>query len=342
MTGDGSLYYRPVVQSGLIRSTEAVALAGGPLWFDQIEILSRTAPAALSPVANCPADVLAELSRPRAAIAGLAMDTPQIMGIVNVTPDSFSDGGVHENPDVAVASGLEMVRDGATLLDIGGESTRPGAVFVPPEVEVARVEPVIAGLRAKTDTTISVDTRKTAVAQAAVGAGATLVNDVSGFTFDAGLAAYCAAAQVPVCVMHSQGDPETMQNNPTYDDVLLDVFDYLKSRIDALIATGIPKTQIIADPGIGFGKTLDHNLLLLNRISLFHGLGVPILLGASRKKFIGTIGRAEPADRRAPGSVAVALAAIAQGVQIVRVHDVAETAQALRLWQAVHKGGFDG
>ncbi len=185
---------------------------------------------------------------------------------------------------------------------------------------------------------ISIDTRKAAVARAALDAGAGLVNDVAGFTFDPALAPLCADRQVPVCVMHAQGDPATMQNDPHYDDVLLDVFDFLAARIESLTAQGIPPARIIADPGIGFGKTLAHNLAILQRIGLFHGLGVPILLGASRKRFIGTIGGAPASDARAPGSIAVALAALEQGVQIVRVHDVADTVQAIALWRSVRAG----
>lgn len=331
-------YYRPLVQSSLTRSATAMSLAGGSLWFDQVEVLSRGATPVIQPATSCPPDVLSALTQARSQIAGLPMDRPQIMGIVNVTPDSFSDGGLHEAPDMAVSAGQDMVQEGAAILDIGGESTRPGAAFVPVETEIKRVVPAISGLRATLGAAISIDTRKAAVAQAAVEAGATLVNDVSGFTFDPALAAYCAKTGVPVCVMHAQGDPTTMQDNPKYDNVLLDVFDHLEARIDALIEAGIDRSQIIADPGIGFGKTLAHNLALLNRISLFHALGTPVLLGASRKKFIGTIGGSEAADQRAPGSIAVALAAIGQGVQILRVHDVAQTAQAVKLWQAVSQG----
>ena len=260
---------------------------------------------------------------------------PKIMGILNTTPDSFSDGGSYDTLDAAVAHGHALVAHGADILDIGGESTRPGASLVPIDVETDRTAPVIDGLRAAGVTTpISIDTRKASVAAAALEAGASIVNDVSGFTFDPELAPLCAARGVPVCVMHAQGEPQTMQQNPTYDDVLLDVYDALAARIEMLTALGIPRNQITADPGIGFGKTLDHNLAILQRISLFHGLGVPILLGASRKRFIGTLGNAPDAKDRAPGSVAVALAAIAQGVQIVRVHDVAEHAQAIALWRA--------
>lgn len=227
-----------------------------------------------------------------------------------------------------------MQASGARIIDIGGESTRPGASEVPVETEIARTAPVIAALRDRTDLPISIDTRKAGVARAAHDAGAGLVNDVAGFTFDPALAPFCAKAGLPVCVMHAQGTPEIMQKDPRYDNVALDVYDYLADRIEALIALGIPRTRIIVDPGIGFGKTLDHNLGLLRSLSLFHGLGCPVLLGASRKRFIGVIGGAPEAEKRAIGSVAVALAGVAQGVQMLRVHDVAEHAEALKLWQA--------
>ncbi|MEM7318982.1 MAG: dihydropteroate synthase, partial [Pseudomonadota bacterium] len=253
------------------------------------------------------------------------MTGPQIMGILNVTPDSFSDGGVHFDPSNALASARDMVAHGAAFLDVGGESTRPGAVRVSDEEEISRTKPVIAAIKSELTSVVSIDTRKSAVAQAALDSGAGLVNDVSGFTFDKDLAALCARMDVPVCVMHAQGDPATMQNNPNYDDVLLDVYDFLETQIAMLAEFGIPRTRVLADPGIGFGNTLEHTLRLLKNISLFHGLGCPILLGASRKRFIGALADEPQADRRATGSIAVALAAIAQGVQVVRVHDVAET-----------------
>jgi len=234
---------------------------------------------------------------------------------------------------------LAMAQAGADILDIGGESTRPGAQAVAVDEEIRRVVPVIEGLRAAGFSgVISIDTRKADVARAALAAGATLINDVSGFIHDPDLAGVAAGAEVPVCVMHGPLDPATMHLDPSYDDVLLDVYDWLEARIEALQASGIPRARIIADPGIGFAKTQAHNLALLARLSLFHSLGVPVLLGASRKRFIGTIGNApQPADRMA-GSIAVALAGLAQGVQIVRVHDVAETAQAIALWQASKAG----
>jgi dihydropteroate synthase len=228
-----------------------------------------------------------------------------------------------------------MVEEGASIIDVGGESTRPGADFIPEEEEIARTVPAIEGIRASSSVAISIDTRKAQVAVETLEAGAGLINDVSGFTFDPALGPVAAQAGVPVCVMHAQGDPATMQEAPSYDNVLLDVYDFLSEQVDRLEAIGVLRDQIVIDPGIGFGKTLDHNLTLLRNLSLFHGLGCPILLGVSRKGFIGKIGGAAQADQRAPGSIAVGLAGLAQGVQILRVHDVAETVQAVRLWQAV-------
>jgi dihydropteroate synthase len=328
------MYYRPLVRHGETRPEGALPLAGGSLWFSEVELLSREAPPRIVPVGLVPEEIRHRLMFRRAAIAGLDMTRPKIMGILNVTPDSFSDGGRHIGLEAGVAAAQRMIQDGADILDIGGESTRPGAVVLSEDEEVARTAPVIAAIRASSAVPISIDTRKASVAMEALEAGAQLVNDVSGFTYDAALAPLAAQAGVPVCVMHSQGDPETMQDDPKYDHVLLDVYDFLAERVDRLEATGILRDQIVVDPGIGFGKTQAHNLALIKGLSLFHGLGCPILLGVSRKKFIGTIGEEPQADKRAPGSIAVALAGVAKGVQMLRVHDVAETAQALRLWQA--------
>ncbi|SEQ29307.1 dihydropteroate synthase [Thalassovita taeanensis] len=331
-------YYRPLIQTDPCRPADAVTLAGGWAWFSQVEQITRGGEAQVIPAAEVPAQVLSRLTEPRADVAGLQMTRPQVMGILNVTPDSFSDGGAHDAPDLALAHARDMVLAGADIIDVGGESTRPGAAEVAVDVEIARTAPVIAAIRAALPVPISIDTRKAGVARAAVAAGADLVNDVAGFTFDPDLAPLCAKQGLPVCVMHAQGDPQTMQMDPRYDDVLLDVYDFLEARVAALEATGIPRSRILTDPGIGFGKSVDHNLTLLARIGLFHALGCPILLGVSRKKFIGTLGNApEPRDRAA-GSVAVALAAVAQGVQVVRVHDVFETRSALSLWQAAVRG----
>ncbi|WP_170331015.1 dihydropteroate synthase [Ruegeria arenilitoris] len=328
-------YFRPLVQHGSARPDGAVPLAGQTLWFTHAERLSRTEAPKVVAAQDVPGDVLARLTGPRAEISGLAMDQPQIMGILNATPDSFSDGGVHNSVEAAAAAAAQMVAHGASILDIGGESTRPGASYVPEDEEIARTQPAIEAIRSNTQALISIDTRKASVARAAWDAGAGLINDVSGFTFDPQLAPFCAEVDAPVCVMHMQGDPATMQDDPQYDDVLLDVYDFLQGTAAQLEQLGLNRDRIVIDPGIGFGKTQDHNLTLLQNLSLFHGIGCSILLGVSRKGLIGQIGQEPRKDARAPGSIAVALAGLSQGVQILRVHDVPETAQALRLWAAV-------
>jgi dihydropteroate synthase len=256
------------------------------------------------------------------------------MGVVNVTPDSFADGGRYLAPEAAVAHAFELDAEGADILDIGGESTRPGAQPVGVEEEWGRVGPVIAALAAKARARLSIDTRHAEVMRRAARAGVHLINDVSALSHDPASLETAAESGLPVVLMHAQGDPRTMQVKPTYADVVLDVCDYLAARIEACEAAGIPRARLIVDPGIGFGKTLAHNLALLGSLSLLHGLGCAILLGASRKSFIGRLtGTADP-DDRLPGSIAAALIGAAQGVQVLRVHDVAATRQALALWEA--------
>ncbi len=335
----GREYFRPLVQVGPRSPAGAAQLAGGWGWFTHLEVLARGRLPRMIPLAEVPGAAIDVLTVPRADIGGLSMKQPRVMGILNTTPDSFSDGGLHAAADDAVAAGMAMRDAGVDILDIGGESTRPGAETVDVEEEIRRTSPVVRGLReADVETLISIDTRKAPVAEAAVAAGAGLINDVSGFTYDPDLAGVAARDTLPVCVMHALGDPETMQNNPQYNDVLLDVFDFLEAQIALLERSGVARGQIVADPGIGFGKTLEHNLALLSRLSLFHALGVPILLGASRKRFVGTIGKAEQADTRLPGSLGVGLAALSHGIQILRVHDVPETIQAIALWRAAMSG----
>lgn len=332
-------YYRPLVQIGPARPKGAARLAGGWGWFTHLEVLARGRIPQVVSLTDVPSEALDVLTQSRPDIAGMSMSAPRVMGILNATPDSFSDGGKHAHAVDAVAAGKAMRDAGVDLLDVGGESTRPGAQTVPDAEEIARVVPVIEGLRsAGVKTLISIDTRKAAVADAAVQAGAWLINDVSGFTYDPLLAPLAAAAGVPVCVMHAQGDPATMHENPTYDDVLLDVYDFLAAQLSALEAQGMSRDQMIVDPGIGFGKTLQHNLTLLARLSLFHSLGVPVLLGASRKRFIGTIGGTEQSDQRMPGSLGVAMAALSHGVHLLRVHDVPQTIEAIALWRAALAG----
>ena len=329
-------YYRPIVMSDAHRPSDAVTLAGGWCWFTHVEVLDRRRAGVVIPASDIPADVLDRLTASRQTVAGLDLNRPNIMGILNVTPDSFSDGGQFNAPDAALAQAQAMVDAGADILDIGGESTRPGAVTVDIEDEIARTAPVIAAIRGQSDVAISIDTRKAPVAQAAMDAGAKLINDVAAFTYDPDMAQVAASNQIPCCLMHAQGGPATMQDDPTYSDVTLDVYDFLEARVSAAEAAGIRRDQIIVDPGIGFGKTLDHNITLLKNLSIFHGLGCAVLLGASRKRFIGTLGNAPDAQDRMPGSVAIALHGARQGMQILRVHDTLATRQALSLHMAVN------
>jgi dihydropteroate synthase len=279
------------------------------------------------------AAILARIQAPRAPIAGLALDRPLVMGVVNVTPDSFSDGGRYQDTQAAVAHGLQLEAEGADILDIGGESTRPGAAPVDVAEELRRVLPVIEGLAGRVRVPLSIDTRNGEVMRRAAAAGARLVNDVSALTRDPDGLRAVQDTGLPVVLMHALGDPRTMQDRPRYADVVLDVYDMLAARIAACEAAGIARERLIVDPGIGFGKTLAHNLALLASLSIFHGLGCAVMLGASRKSFIGKLTGAA-AGERLPGSLAAALLGAAQGVQVLRVHDVAATRQALALWQA--------
>ncbi len=329
------IHARPLVRLDPLRPSDALPLAGGWAWFDRVELLSRDAGSGrVVDARDLPPEVLDRLTAPRPDLAGLSLDRPRVMGIVNATPDSFSDGGRFEGA-AGIDHGRALVAAGADFLDVGGESTRPGAAEVAAADEVARVAPVVAGLKGLAP--ISVDTRKAAVAAAALDAGAAIVNDVAALTHDPALAPLVAARDVPVCLMHHQGTPDRMQDDPHYDNVLLDVYDWLTQAIADAEAAGIARSRIVIDPGIGFGKTQAHNIALLRGLSLFHGLGCPILLGVSRKRFIGTIGGAETPADRGPGTLAVTLAAVAQGVQIHRVHDVDQISQGLRLWQALHE-----
>ena len=336
--GAVGVYLRPIAMTDPARPAGALPLAGGWCWFDRVEVIERGRAARVVPAGDLTAAELAPLVAARPGFGGLAMDRPRIMGILNVTPDSFSDGGLFLRPEAAVMQARKMAA-GADILDVGGESTRPGAAEVAAEEEIARTAPVIAALRAGgLDLPVSIDTRKAGVARAAFAAGATILNDVTALGFDPAMAATAAELAAPVILMHSIATPETMQDDPQYDDVLLDVYDALAERLAVAEAAGIPRARLAVDPGIGFGKTLAYNLTLLARLSLFHVLGVPVLLGASRKRFIGTLSGEAEAARRMPGSLAVALAGVAQGMQMIRVHDVAETRQALSLWQAVTEG----
>jgi dihydropteroate synthase len=325
--------YRPIPGAGGPRPEGAFPLVGGPLWFDRVAEHRRGAAPRLVAAADLTAEALAPFTVPRAPVCGLALDRPRIMGILNVTPDSFSDGGAHAEAEAAIAVGHDMASAGAAIVDVGGESTRPGAKPVWEGDEAARVLPVIRRL-AVAGTAVSVDTRKALVMEQALAAGAHMVNDVSGLTWDPRALAVVAKAGCPVVLMHHKGAPETMQDDPRYDrPVPLEIYDWLEGRIAACEAAGIDRKRIIVDPGFGFGKNVQHNLQLMNGLGLLHGLGCPVMLGASRKRTIGALAGEAPADRRLPGSLAFALQAAAQGVQLLRVHDVPETLQALRVWR---------
>jgi len=261
------------------------------------------------------------------------LSAPRVMGILNVTPDSFSDGGRFNALDRALARAARMVAEGVDILDVGGESTRPGAAAVGVDEEMARVLPVIEHLRAEFDVPISVDTSKPEVMRAAVAVGAGMINDVAALRAPGAIAA-AAEAGVPVCLMHMQGEPRTMQTAPQYGNVVADIIQYLSERVAACEAGGIVRERLLVDPGFGFGKTLAHNLALLRGLAELQRLGLPVLVGMSRKSMLGAV-TGRPVDERLAASVAAAVMAVERGARIVRVHDVAATVDALRLWQAV-------
>ena len=324
-------YHRPLPRDVGPRSPGARRLAGGWTWFADVEILERGAPPRLVPADEIPPEALARLTSPRAPVAGLSLDRPRLMGILNVTPDSFSDGGDLDAPGAVAARGEAMRL--ADVLDVGGESTRPGAAIVPEAEELRRTVPAVLALAEHA--VVSIDTRSAAVARASLSAGARIVNDVSALAHDPDMARTVAEGGAAVVLMHMRGEPATMQDAPAYDDVLLDVYDHLARRVAAAEAAGIPRGRIVVDPGIGFGKTVEHNLALLRGLPLFHALGCAVLLGASRKGFIGRIGDAPDPKARAPGTVAVTLHALSCGVQLHRVHDIPALAQAIALWRAI-------
>ena len=274
------------------------------------------------------------------SFAGLTLDRPRIMGVINVTPDSFSDAGEALKPEDAIERGRAMLDAGADILDVGGESTRPGADPVDAGEEMARVLPVVKGL-SELGALVSIDTRRAEVMKAAIQAGAKIVNDVTALTGDPESPSVVAESGLPVVLMHMQGEPGTMQENPQYGDAAAEVFDYLKQRVADCGAAGIEASRIAIDPGIGFGKKVAHNLEILNRLDLYRDFGPPVLIGVSRKSFIGKISRDEPPKDRVPGSIAAQLAAFSQGVRLFRVHDVAETRQSLEVWQAIEAAGSE-
>src|SRR3982751_6727743 len=324
-------------------------LAGGLAWFAAVEIIeldghSRTS-TELAPIEGIegrfnedspPQWQPLPFPRPplQVGVRTIRLDQPQVMGIVNATPDSFSDGGQFADAASAAEAGARMAAEGAAIIDVGGESTRPGARSIWERDEIERVAPVIRQLTAG-GTAVSVDTRKADVMTAAVEAGARMINDVSALTYDARSAEVAASLNVPVVLMHHRGAPEVMQEDPRYDDVLVEVYLWLEARIAAVVEAGVHRERILIDPGFGFGKKLAHNLELMNGLALFHSLGCPLVVGASRKRTIGALSAEAPADQRLGGSIAFAVKAVEQGAQILRVHDVPETVQALRAWRGM-------
>ncbi|HEX8301115.1 dihydropteroate synthase [Sphingomonas sp.] len=344
------LYLRPVqfADTPVNRDGEVARLAGGLNWFAGYEviaveggkrILQQTVSVADLPDDERVAAIARRISAPRAALQLgeriVRMDQPQVMGILNVTPDSFSDGGKHiADPAGAAQSGTDMSVAGAAIVDVGGESTRPGAADVWEGDEIARTIPAIERL-AKSGAAVSIDTRRAAVMEAALAAGAHLVNDVAALLYDPRALEVVAKAGCPVVLMHSPDPAKDPHGGSGYGDVLIEVYDWLEARVDAVAAAGVDRAKILIDPGIGFGKSLADNLALLNGLALFHGLGYPIVLGASRKRMIGALSNEAPADARLGGSVALALKGAELGAQLIRVHDVFETVQALRVWRGL-------
>jgi len=328
---------------------KAARLAGGLNWFAAVELIAiegqRRTSTELVPVEGIESrfddDLAAQwqaLTSPRAPLQlgerTIRLDQPQVMGIVNATPDSFSDGGQFADASAAASAGADMAGEGAAIIDVGGESTRPGASVVWEGDEIERVVPVIRQLAAG-GAAVSADTRKADVMTAALEAGARMINDVSALTYDPRSAEVAAAAGAPVILMHHQGDPQTMQDNPRYDDVLVEVYLWLEERIAAAEAAGIAREKILVDPGFGFGKNVGHNLELMNGLAMLHSLGVPLVIGASRKRTIGALSAEAPADRRLGGSLAFALKGAEQGAQVIRAHDVFATVQALKVWRGL-------
>jgi dihydropteroate synthase len=288
---------------------------------------------------------LARLANPApmprlSSCAGKAATGPSIMGVINVTPDSFSDGGRFLDPGAAIAHGERLHDEGADILDVGGESTRPGAAPVPAEEEIRRVVPVVRAL-AGAGRPVSIDTRKAVVMRAALDAGAAMINDISALRHDPDSLAIAGASGAPVILMHSRGEPATMQHRPHYERVSLDIFDHFEQRIQLWESAGFARSRLLLDPGIGFGKTLDHNLEILQRLDLYRSLGLPLVLGVSRKSFVARICGDLQETERLPGSLAAALFGLAHGISLLRVHDVGATRQAVRLWQAITDASVD-
>lgn len=352
------IYLRPCafLETPIGFDGQAARLAGTMVYFSALEVIEteggRRASKALAALPDLDAHLaalpleLADKARqqfahiiaPRAPLKmgtrTILFDQPRVMGILNCTPDSFSDGGKHGDAEALAVAGGEMAATGAAIIDIGGESTRPGAPLVWEGDEIERVQPAIERL-AKAGHAISIDTRKAAVMEAALHAGAGMINDISALLYDDRSLAVALASDCPIVLMHAPSQSSDPHKSDGYHDVLFDVYDWLEQRIEALVAAGVERGRLLIDPGLGFGKSLADNLVLANNLSLFHGLGCPILFGASRKRMIGALSNEAAADARLGGSIFLAMKAVEQGAQIVRVHDVPETVQAIHVWRGL-------
>lgn len=348
-------YLRPIALAESPQSEEggAVCIAGGLTYASRFAVIAREGGRVVSRelysaselravLPDLSHDLQAQFTNMQRSHAPLEcgartirLDQPQVMGILNITPDSFSDGGQFmDDPEIAATHAAAMLEGGAAIIDIGGESTRPGAAAVWEGDELKRVVPMIE-LLAASGAAISIDTRRPAVMEAALAAGAHIINDVSALRHDPRSLDFAARSGVPVVLMHAPGEGDDLHGGGAYSDVVLDVFDWLAARRDAAIAAGIPREKIVLDPGIGFGKSVADNLALLNALPLFHALGQPLLVGASRKRMIGALSGEAPAHQRLGGSIMLATRALEAGVQLLRVHDVPETVQALRVWRGL-------
>ncbi len=318
----------------LVKNGDALPLGGLPhIGFTHVAEIRRGGAIVVRRISDCQyTEQLARIAAVRPAFGALKFDACRVMGIVNVTPDSFSDGGQLSSDESAIAHGRRLAAEGADILDVGGESTRPGSDTVDEAEELRRVLPVVEAL--SRDHVVSIDTRKSTVMAAALRAGAVIVNDVSALRHDPASAAIISKADVPVILMHAQGEPKTMQLAPKYEDVLLDVYDGLEQRVEEAEAAGIARQRIAIDPGFGFGKTFRQNLDLLSGLTLFHGLGPPLLVGLSRKGFVGALSGEKVPANRIHGSVGGALQAVAAGAHVLRVHDVKATRQAFSVFAA--------
>ncbi len=358
---NAKIYLRPIhfIESPQQHDGASERLAGTMLWFSAVELIARNPGeitrrivsvstwdaelAGLPPtIAEQAQNIYKRLKSARAPLQmgarTIRLDQPQVMAILNVTPDSFSDGGKHVDSAAAISAGVAMAAAGAALVDVGGESTRPNAATVWEGDETARVEPVIRGL-ANAGTATSVDTRKAAVMEAALAAGAGMINDVSALLYDDRALEVAQSSTAPIVLMHAPGQGSNPHKGAAFDNALFDIYDWLEARVDAVASAGIARERLIVDPGLGFGygeaKSLTDDLSLVNNLSLFHGLGCPILFGASRKRMIGALSNEAPADTRLGGSLFLAMKAVEQGAQIVRVHDVPETVQAIHVWRGL-------